>query len=110
MTVDKAMFDAIDDPFTWVIGDSVGAPSNTNCGNPKFDPVPGNFIVGNLTFNGNASGGVISNNDIEGALNCLNNTPPSTGHSNQVDGSNTGQCAALGGGTDDDTTSPGDND
>jgi hypothetical protein len=111
VTVDKAKFDPIDDPLTWVIGDSVGAsPSNTNCGNKNFDPVPGNFIVGDLTFDGNASGGVISNNDIEGALKCINNTPSPTGSGNQVDEANTGQCAALGGGADNDTMSPGDND
>lgn len=110
VTIDKSKLDATTDPYTWVIGDSVGAPSPTNCGDPGFDPVPGNFIVGDLTFDGNASGARISNNDIEGALKCVDNTPPPTGSGNQVDEANTGQCAALGGGADNDTMSPGDND
>jgi hypothetical protein len=99
VTVDKAKLDATTDPFTWVIGDTDGAASLANCGDPRFDPVPGNFIVGGLTFDSNASGGVISNNNIEGALNWVNNTPPPSGSGNQVDGANTGQCAALSGGT-----------
>jgi hypothetical protein len=41
---------------------------------------------------------------------CTGNTAVLTGSGNQVDGLNSGQCSAFGGGTDDDTLSPGDND
>jgi hypothetical protein len=97
-------------PGQWVIGDSGSFGGTSYCGNTQFDQVPGNFIVGDLNFNNNKSGATISNNDIEDDLNCTGNAPPPTGTNNQVDGPNTGQCSTTGGGTDNDTTSPGDND
>jgi hypothetical protein len=90
-------------PGQWAIGDT------SWCTN-SLDQVPGNFIVGDVNFTNNKSGASISNNDIEDDLNCTGNAPPPTGTNNQVDGPNTGQCSTTGGGTDNDTTSPGDND
>jgi hypothetical protein len=97
-------------PGTWDIGDPSPFGSATYCGNTSFDQVPGNVIEGELTFDDNASGGAISDNDIERALECTGNAPPLTGSGNAVDGPNTGQCSSFGGAADDDTTSPGDND
>ena len=97
-------------PGQWVIGDTGTFGGAPYCSNTTLDQVPGNFIVGDLNFTNNKSGATISNNDIEDDLNCTGNAPPPTGTSNQVDGPNTGQCSTMGGGTDHDTTSPGDND
>jgi hypothetical protein len=72
--------------------------------------VPGNAIEGTLNFVGNASGGAISDNDIEFALTCTGNAAPLTGTGNQVDGQNSGQCSTFAGRTVDDSLSPGDND
>ena len=112
VSINHAYFnsDTTTSPGTWVIGDPGTFGGVTYCGNTSFDQVPGNAIEGSLTFVGNASGGAITDNDIEGALNCTGNAPPLTGSGNQVDGPNTGQCSTFGGGTDDDTLSPGDND
>src|SRR3984893_13231810 len=66
------------------------------------------YIAGHINFTNNKSGATISNNDIEDDLNCTGNAPLPTGTNNRVDGPNTGQCSAPGGGTDNDTTSPGD--
>jgi hypothetical protein len=93
-------------PGTW----DIGYADPGYCGNTQFDPVPGNAIGGDLKFKNNASGGELSNNDIEHALNCSGNTPSPAGSNNQVDEHATGQCASLAGGVDNDTTSPGDND
>ena len=82
------------DPGSWFIDDASWCV-------PQFDPVPGNYIGGNLTFHNNVSGGFISNNDIEGNFACQNNTPPPTGSNNAVDGNATGQCAGMAGGVDD---------
>jgi hypothetical protein len=67
---------------------------------------------GDLRFNHNASGGTISNNDVEDGLTCVGNSPPPSGTNNAVDDLNTGQCAALDGNTEPGggVTSPGDND
>ena len=97
-------------PGTWVIGDSSLFGGVSYCGNTGFDQVPGNAIEGGLTFVSNASGGAISDNDIEHALTCTGDAGSLTGGGNQVDGLNSGQCSAFGGGTDDDSVSPGDND
>lgn len=86
-------------PGTWFIGDASWCY-------PPFDPVPGNFIGGNLQFHNNTSGGVISNNDVEGNLDCHNNTPAPTGVNNAVDGNAQGQCASLAGGVDDSSSPP----
>lgn len=105
--------DTTTSPGQWVIGDSGSFGSQgLYCGNTQFDPVPGNWIGGDLRFNHNASGGTISNNDVEDDLTCVGNSPPPSGTNNAVDDLNTGQCAALGGNTEPggDVTSPGDND
>ena len=104
VTITRAASNPSSSPGQWAIGDS------SWCGDTTFDQVPGNFIVGDLNFTNNKSGATISNNDIEDDLNCTGNAPPPTGANNRVDGPNTGQCSATGGGTDNDTTSPGDND
>jgi hypothetical protein len=93
-------------PGTW----DIGSPDPNYCGSTQFDPVPGNAIGGDLTFTNNASGGALSNNDIEDDFNCAGNSPPPVGSNNQVDHQTSSQCAALAGGVDNDTTSPGDND
>jgi hypothetical protein len=87
------------EPGSWFIGDASWCT-------PQFDPVPGNYIGGSLHFNNNASGGSISNNDIEHDLACEHNTPPPTGTNNSVDHKATGQCAALAGGVDDSSSPP----
>jgi hypothetical protein len=87
------------EPGSWFIGDASWCT-------PQFDPVPGNYIGGSLHFNHNASGGSISNNDIERDLACEKNTPPPTGANNAVDHKATGQCAALAGGVDDSASPP----
>jgi hypothetical protein len=87
------------DPGSWFIGDASWCT-------PQFDPVPGNYIGGSLIFRNNASGGSISNNDIEHDLGCEKNTPPPTGTNNAVDHKATGQCAALAGGVDDSASPP----
>src|SRR5579862_6288010 len=51
-------------PGSWFIGDT------SWCNFTPFDAVPGNWIGGNLSFHNNASGGSISNNDIEKNLDC----------------------------------------
>ncbi len=98
--------DVTTSPGTW----DIGSPDPNYCGNTQFDPVPGNAIGGDLTFTKNASGGALANNDIEQDLTCSGNVPPPTGSNNQVDQHTSSQCAALKGGVDNDTTSPGDND
>ncbi len=90
------------EPGAWFIGDASWCIA-------QFDPVPGNYIGGNLGFHNNESGGFISNNDIERNLTCENNSPPPTGANNSVDGNATGQCAGMGGGVDD-SLSPTDSD
>jgi hypothetical protein len=87
------------EPGSWFIGDASWCTA-------QFDPVPGNYIGGNLTFHNNASGGSLSNNDIEGNLQCGNNTPPPTGTNNAVDHDAQGQCASLAGGVDDSASPP----
>jgi len=87
------------EPGSWFIGDASWCT-------PQFDTVPGNYIGGSLHFHGNASGGSISNNDIEHDLACDKNTPPPTGTNNAVDHKATGQCAALAGGADDSASPP----
>ena len=87
------------EPGSWYIGDASWCV-------PQFDPVPGNYIGGNLDFHNNSSGGFISNNDVEGNLACQNNTPPPTGTNNAVDGNATGQCAGMAGGVDDSASPP----
>ena len=64
-------------------------------------------ITGNVTANRVTH---ISTNDIERALTCTGNAPPLTGTGNQVDDVNSGQGSSFGGGTDNDSLSPGDND
>ncbi|HST25360.1 MAG TPA: hypothetical protein VLJ76_05175 [Gaiellaceae bacterium] len=86
-------------PGTWFIGDASWCI-------PSFDPVPGNYVGGNLQFHNNTTGGSISNNDIEGNLQCQNNTPAPTGSNNAVDGDTQGQCAGLAGGVDDSASPP----
>ncbi len=86
-------------PGSWFIGDASWCT-------PQFDAVPGNYIGGSLRFHNNASGGSISNNDIEHDLACANNAPPPTGANNAVDHKATGQCAALAGGVDDSSSPP----
>lgn len=114
VTITYAKFnsDMTTSPGQWVIGDPGLFGGVTYCGDTSFDPVPGNWVGGDLSFNHNASGGTISNNDLEEQLNCTGNSPLPTGTNNAVDGLNTGQCAALGGNTEasGDVTSPGDND
>lgn len=88
----------------------VGFADPNYCGSTAFDPVPGNAIGGDLKFFNNASGEELGNNDVEVNLHCTGNTPAPTGSNNQVDKGITGQCIGLTGGTDNDTTSPGDND
>lgn len=87
------------EPGSWFIGDASWCTA-------QFDPVPGNYIGGSLRFNDNASGGSISNNDIEHDLACEHDTPPPTGTNNAVDHKATGQCAALAGGVDDSSSPP----
>lgn len=98
MFVTRAMASATD-PGQWFIGDA------SFC-TPQFDPVPGNYIGGNLAFNDIASGGIISNNDIEGKLHCGGNTPAPTGGNNAADKGASGQCATFGGGLDDAMSPP----
>jgi hypothetical protein len=86
-------------PGTWFIGDASWCI-------PQFDPQPGNYVAGNLQFHNNATGGVISNTDVEANLDCHSNTPSPTGSNNAVDGSAKGQCAALAGGADDSASPP----
>jgi hypothetical protein len=87
------------EPGSWFIGDASWCT-------PQFDPIPGNYIGGNLTFQNNASGGFISNNDIEGNLQCGNNSPPPTGTNNAVDHNAQGQCSGMAGGVDDSASPP----
>jgi len=87
------------EPGSWFIGDASWCI-------PQFDPVPGNYIGGNLSFQYNENGGSISNNDIEGNLTCEKNTPPPTGTNDAVDGNATGQCAGMAGGVDDIASPP----
>lgn len=112
VTIEHAYFnpDTTFSPGEWVIGDPGTFGGTSYCGNTSYDQVPGNSIEGAVNFIDNASGGAISDNDIEKALTCTGNAAPLTGAGNQVDGTNSGQCSAFGGGTDDDSLSPGDND
>jgi hypothetical protein len=98
--------ETVNSPGQW----DIGFADPNFCGATAFDPVPGNAIGGTLKFAQNASGGELANNDVEARLVCTGNTPPPTGANNQVDKAATGQCTGLTGGTDNDTTSPGDND
>jgi len=87
----------------------IGFADPSYCGSTGFDPVPGNSIMGTLTFEHNKSGGKITNDDIEGRLICGYNSPVPTGSNNQIDGTQAA-CGQVTTGTDNDTSSPGDND
>lgn len=90
-------------PGDWAIGDPSWCVA-------QFDPQPGNVLYGNLNFYDNQSGATMTDNDIEGSLACVRNTPAPTGSGNTVDGSASGQCVSLGGSPDTDANSPPDSD
>jgi hypothetical protein len=55
----------------------------------------GNLVRGSLLFVNNDALGLISDNSINGNLQCSGNTPPPSGGSNTVSGNKQGQCSGL---------------
>jgi hypothetical protein len=82
---------------------------NTLAGNPEFtgnmtlltigsptEACDGNRVSGNIIVRNNQAEAEISDNDVNGNLQCSGNTPPPTGGGNRVDGNAEGQCRGFG--------------
>jgi hypothetical protein len=97
--------ESVNSPGYW----DIGFADPSYCGSTSFDPVPGNSIMGTLTLQHNQGSVKVGNDDIESKLACGFNSSSPTGSNDQIDGTKIG-CAAVTTGTDNDTSSPGDND
>ncbi len=75
----------------------IGQPLNPPNGQAAGPCAVANLVKGNLQFQNNGAQGLISDNSINGNLQCQGNTPPPTGiaGSNRVRGHKQGQCSGL---------------